>query len=94
MGPGLSKRNKKVLGNWRAATPPALKGGSTIDPVMLPHLFRNFGLGGSKWLKQIIFGFPISGLLSQKGAYPVDSRAKLNILTKDQLFDSAFGRFQ
>ena len=78
----LKAEQKTVRDNWRAATPIALKGVSTIDPVMLPHLFHNFGLGGAKWLKQIIFGFPITGLLSQKGAYAVDPRAKLNIYIK------------
>ena len=45
-------------------------------------------------MKQLVFGFPIAGILSQKGAYPVDSRAKLDILSPGQLFDSAFERIR
>ena len=61
---------------------------------MLTHLFAQFGLGCSKWLKQLVLGFPITGLLSQSGAYPVASRVDVNILSPEQLFDSSFDRFQ
>ena len=90
----IKKCTMPVLERWRQLTPDTLKGVSIVDPAMLSFLFRKFGLGGSKWLKQLIFGFPITGVLSQEGAYPLDSRVKLTTLDKETVLESTFDRFR
>ena len=90
----IKRAQRGTLSLWREVTPASLKGSTTIDPVILTYLLDRFGLGGSKWLKQLVFGFPITGLLSQRGAYPIDTRVKLGILKEEHLFGSALRDFR
>ena len=52
-----------TIGNAR---PPSLR------TVALLHLMKSFDLGGDKWIKQFVFGFPIVGEIEQTGVSPMD----------------------
>ena len=56
--------------------------------------FSTLWIVGAKWAKQIDHGLPITGVLSQKGAYHVDASVKLDLIRPQKLADSAFGRFK
>ena len=47
---------------WDRATPRPLRDASSgIKSVARPHLMSQFGLGGSRWTKQFIYGFEFMG---------------------------------
>ena len=79
---------------WHDCAPETPNGVTLSGPPMLTFLFKRFGRGGSRRLKQLVFGFPITGTLSQGVSYPVDSMAKLDILSPEHPSESAFARFQ
>lgn len=57
-------------------------------------LVENFGIKGQKWIKQLVFGFPIIGVLSlSEGVYPLDNRVNSTIIDNEGLLDTARRRF-
>ena len=48
----------------------------SLRTVALLHLMKNFDLGGDRWIRQFVFGFPIIGELEQTGVYPRDDSKK------------------
>ena len=65
---------------WLNARPAALKNQKSVNALLLRALMKNFGIKGQKWANQLIFGFPIIGVLSQKDVYPTDKRVGGKIL--------------
>ena len=86
---GFKNQSTSCALKWRDFAPAKLKGVTMAAPSMLAFLFKRFGLCGSRWLKQVAFGFPATGVLSQKGAHHVDNRAKSRISAR-----FIFRRFQ
>ena len=89
----LANKHGALADKWLEARPPPLKGLKPVNVLLLAALMRDYGIKGQKWANQCIFGFPITGVLSQKFAYPVDKRAKTNILSHKELLQSAQSRF-
>ena len=87
-------RNHRALSEkWLDRRPSSLKGLKSVNVLLLAALMKAYGIKGQKWIKQCIFGFPITGTLSQKGAYPVDKRVKADTLSRHELLKSAHLRF-
>ena len=43
--------------------------------ISMMSLMGQYNIGGKSWLQQFVWGFPITGGLSQTGAYPTDPKA-------------------
>ena len=59
-----------LIPNKEHRKPPSLR------TVALLHLMKNFDLGGGRWVRQFVFGFPIIWELEQTGVYPRDDSKK------------------
>ena len=58
---------------WDATTSPSIKSATgKLKSVAISALLDNFDLGGSAWMSQFTFGFPLVGDLSQEGVFPRD----------------------
>ena len=58
---------------WDCAAPPSIRSATgKMKSVAIAALLGNFDLGGSAWMTQFTFGFPLVGNLSQEGVYPRD----------------------
>ena len=60
---------------------------------MIRHLAEQFGIGGARWLDQFAFGFPITGMMSQKGVYTPEE-PKNTAINPAVLFQTAATRFR
>ena len=59
---------------WEAASPcAATRRPRSVRAVALLHLMKCFGLGGDRWMRQFVFGFPIIGEIEQTGVFPRDA---------------------
>ena len=58
---------------WDCSTSPSIRSATgKLKSVAISALLDNFDLGGSAWMSQFTFGFPLVGDLSQEGVYPRD----------------------
>ena len=81
---------------WDACIPPELlPAAGRLKTVAIKQLMGVCGMGGTRWLDQFAFGFPITGLLSQKFLFGVDDKADPSaILPLPELFKTAASRFR
>ena len=57
--------------DWAAATSASIRSAPTgIKAVATQHLMTQLGLGGSKWMRQFIYGFDVMGAFSHDGVFP------------------------
>ena len=62
---------------WFNSTPESIRGEQArFQAVAYHQLMRHFDLGGADWVRQFIFGFPTTGILSQPGVFPASNTAK------------------
>ena len=54
-------------------------GGWGIQSAALHQLMAKFGLGGDKWIRQAVFGFPTTGIMGQVGVFPHSDKANPQI---------------
>ena len=72
---GLVRDSAPVEKAWLEATPDAIRPATgKIKLVALASLMNQLDLGGSKWIKQFIHGFRLTGTFSQKSTFPLDPR--------------------
>ena len=90
----IAAKHKCLSDQWLEARPQVLKPLKGVNTLLLAFLMDRYGLKGQKWVKQLIFGFPIVGSLSQKGVYPIDEKEHKVLLTPNELTSSAFARFR
>ena len=45
-----------------------------LRTAALLRLTRNYGLGGGRWIRQFVYGFPIIGEIEQTGVFPRDAK--------------------
>ena len=64
-----------------------------IRPAVLEPLLSAQGMGGSRWLRQFVFGFPIIGQLDQEGVFPQSTKELPTPITTESLFNGAASRF-
>ena len=79
---------------WDASILPAVKpAAGKVRTLALRHLAAQCGLGGARWIDQFATGFPITGVLSQKGVF---TRSKPGETEADPavLFNTAEARFR
>ena len=56
---------------WVAAAPAGIPATSAVvQPPLMVHLLAQLGAGGSRWMKQFIYGFGAMGSFSQAGVFP------------------------
>ena len=81
---------------WDACIlPEILPAAGRLKTVAIRQLMGECGMGGSHWLDQFAFGFPITGVLSQKHLFPVDEKVDVkDTLPLAELFSSAGSRFR
>ena len=61
---------------WGALIPTDIRpAAGKIKVAALFHLSQSCGLWGGAWARQLLFGFPLVGRLSQGGCFPVKSKA-------------------
>ena len=77
----------------RCVHPDIRQAAGKLQTVALKHLMATHNMGGSAWLGQFDFGFPIDGALSQRFAYHADGKVKGRI-SSSQLFQAASNRFR
>ena len=79
---------------WGDSIPePLRQAGGNIQAAALHQLTDRCNLGGGKWVSQIIFGFPTTGVISQAGVLPRSDKAKPPI-SPQVLWKSSSKRFQ
>ena len=70
---GIVRDAAPIQKQWEDAIPSAgTAKPPTLRTVALLHLMKTFGLGGDRWIRQFIFGFPIVGEIEQTGVFPRD----------------------
>ena len=81
---------------WDACIlPEILPAADHLKTVALKQLMKECGIGGSRWLDQFAFGFPIAGVLSQKHLYPTDEKVGPSAaIPVTELFSTAGSRFR
>ena len=73
----LLGRSASTQAKWGESTPNELRGGTCrIATVPLLSLMRHFGLGGGRWVTQLVRGFPSCGVISQEGVFSTTQKAK------------------
>ena len=76
-----------------ACIPAAISAASVkSQTVATEHMANQLGIGGSQWLGQFAFGFPITGRLSQKRPFPTD-HPKMRRLSAERIFRPDAARF-
>ena len=91
----LVEERKSRSDSWYSRAPPELKNSHRRFPLDIwATLMGLFELGGSKWLDQFVFGFSISGELSQRFAFPPSAVKLPAQLSRGEVFLSAPARFQ
>ena len=79
---------------WYASAPPELHKFHRRFPLGVWAAIMHFcGLGGSRWLAQFVYGFPITGKLSQKFAFPATTEKLSPTLSTADVLLSAPSRF-
>ena len=75
---------------WSAQIPPAIRpaAGKVKVKAML-SLMKQANLGGQRWVKQFIFGFPLVGELSQRDVYPPSRKEVLTPIGLPELLQGA-----
>ena len=74
--------------------PPALvPAAGRLNAVALPQLMDMCGISGRKWIGQFAFGFPITGILSQKHTFEMTAPDH-DIHSRADIFRSAVQRFR
>ena len=77
---GQLKRAKLVVGQaadlqqkWYRKVDPRIQSATgKFNFIDMMSLMAQFNLGGASWMQQCVWGFPITGGLSQTGVYPTD----------------------
>ena len=93
---GLVSSCALAQSKWDACIlPDILPAAGHLKTVAIKQLMRECGMGGARWLDQFAFGFPITGLLSQKFLYQVDEKVDpSDVIPLSELFNSAASRFR
>ena len=61
---------------WNSFTLPSLRlVAGSIRTVALSFLMDSLGIGGSRWIRQFIYGFDLVGSFSQTSVFPGDFKA-------------------
>ena len=80
---------------WMSLAPEDVRIASgKIHVALLTHLARFTRMGGTDWFMQFVFGFPITGILSQKGVFPLEEGESPPLRDCESLFDTKIDRFQ
>ena len=59
---------------WGNAAPPEIRSDTRrMQSISISALLDNYGPGGSNWMAQFAYGFPVVGDISQDGVYPRDT---------------------
>ena len=75
---------------WDAAAPPSLQPVmGRVASVALTDLMAQYGLGGSRWMRQFTFGFDVMGDLSQKFLFPENPKVAPALGVDSTLVDAA-----
>ena len=60
---------------WNSSAPSLRPVAGSIKTVALSFLMDSMGLGGSRWIRQFIYGFDVIGSFSQSSVLPLNIRA-------------------
>ena len=73
---GLVRECDPMHAEWDRMAPKPLRGSSAgIKSVALIRLMSQFGLDGSRWAKQFIYGFDVMGTFSHDGLFTPGGKA-------------------
>ena len=81
--------------SWKKLIPTEIRpAAGKLNLPALMSLMDQFGLGGSNWLQQFLFGFKLTGVLSQRFAFPSAEKAGNSpILSPEELVKNSSTRF-
>ena len=71
----ICDEQRDLSAQWDACRPEAPKPLKSANVLLLAFLAHRYKLGGRRWVRQLIFGFPIVGSLSQEPTYPHSEKA-------------------
>ena len=90
----LVKNSHPLQERWNRSIPPSLApAAGKLNTVALSQLMDLCGIAGQRWVDQFAFGFPITGVLSQKHSFD-PSTPEADILSHMDLYRSAAQRFR
>ena len=90
----LVDNSRHLQAQWGKFIPTALApAAGNLNTVALSQLTDHCGIAGQRWVDQFAFGFPITGVLSQKRSFEL-SAPDSDLLSHMDLFRSAAQRFR
>ena len=91
----LAEECQSDTDRWFKAAPTGIRRDSgNVHIALLAHLMRFTRMQGTNWLMQFVFGFPITGKLSQKGVFPPGKGDTTPLRDPESLFSSKTARFR
>ena len=80
---------------WDSAIPDGVKPAAVkLKTVAISQRLRQCGIGGEKWIRQFPHGFPITGELSQRCSYNVNTKHYNSMLPRASLASAVSARFK
>ena len=93
----ISEECKVDTQKWYDYAPEdVLSANNNIHIALLAHIMRFARMGGANWIMQFVKGFPITGVLSQKGVFPYEQTLTETPPIRDHrsLFQTKTARFK
>ena len=79
---------------WQQQTPDSIKCVTgELKTVTIAQLLDYYNMGGQQWIQQFIYGFPLIGTLSQKGAFPEGKESGTEPMQQQHIWARSQARF-
>ena len=90
----LGNQTRLLSDTWLAQMPAGILSATGVfDVSLLSALIEMLQLGTNDWVGQLIYGFPLTGFLSQSGVFPSPNEPLLELGDPNRVFLTASARF-
>ena len=90
----LASLSSQQTDPWYSFTPDSIRPATgKLHVALCVHLADFLGISATAWFTQFVFGFPLTGALSQRFTFPVDTKINARPVGPSSLFQDKASRF-